>query len=343
MSYNSSFIQSIPVPYRGSITVHYPASQNGGSMIVDYYGTAYEDVEVDIFVDTSPFDSSVAHCNDSVNNLTASVGAMNTAQCMAIANNADIVSKSIINGFFHTVRTDLETQKAELVQTIEARLLLLRQQAATLREKQKTMSEDYARTSARYLKIFTDINNELSSRIHKVDQPVFDFVESVDTQNDRMLHTDMVQTVVLMNNESNSVEVKINTATVKRHAFDAMKLARDFLSSKMTSEMTMLQSCIDGTGNDSYMIPVCFMKTESENNYVETQSFIPNELVSRNPSLKDMISKKLENVEMNTNVLNDFEHIKSYIQSEIDNHIVSNDDHSLRVKSMINTMLNQQF
>ena len=100
MSYNRRFTRRVAVPYSGSMTVNYPASEHAGSKTVYYNGTAYEDVEVDIHVDTSPFDASVAICNDHVNALTASVGAMNTAQCIAITENADKVSKSIIDGFF---------------------------------------------------------------------------------------------------------------------------------------------------------------------------------------------------------------------------------------------------
>lgn len=166
MSYTESFSRTIAVHYSGTVTVNYPASEHGGSTTASYSGTAYEQVDVDIHVDTAPFDASVANCNNHVNGLTASVGAMNTAQCIAIRKNADKVSKALIDGFFHTVRTDMGTQKAELEQVINARLLLLRQQTTSLKAIQDTMAEDYARTTARYQKIFNDLNRELSNRIH---------------------------------------------------------------------------------------------------------------------------------------------------------------------------------
>ena len=79
MSYTESFSRSIAVHYSGTVTVNYPASEHGGSTTASYSGTAYEQVDVDIHVDTAPFDASVANCNNHVNGLTASVGAMNTA------------------------------------------------------------------------------------------------------------------------------------------------------------------------------------------------------------------------------------------------------------------------
>lgn len=341
MSYSRRFNRRVSVPYSGTITVSYPPSQNGGVKTASYSGTAYEDVEVEIHVDTTSFDASVANCNGHVNGLTASVAAMNTAQCVSIAENAEKVSKTLIDGFFHTVRTDLSTQRAELEQTIQARLLLLRQQAATLKEKQKTMAEDYARTTARYQKLFTDLNNELSVRIHQVDQPVFDVVREADTQSDRMLHTDMVQTAVTMSKESSMLQAQIGAATVKHHALESMSQIQGFLSTKAATERTLVQACVEnGAGDESYLVPVCFMKTESENRLVNRQCVIPDYYRSRNPKLQEELCDRLEDADFHDGDSGS-EQLKSYFQSEIANNIAGNDSHSQRVRDMINKMLNK--
>lgn len=339
MSYNRRFTRRLAVPYSGSMTVNYPPSQNGGSKTVYYDGTAYEDVEVDIHVDTSPFDASVANCNDHVNDLTASVGAMNTAQCIAIKENADKVSKSIIDGFFHTVRTDLSTQKAELEQVIEARLLLLRQQAASLKEKQRTMADDYARTTARYQKIFSDLNNELSVRIHEIDQPVFSLVKEVDIQSDRMLHTDMVQTAVTMSKESSILQAQISAATVKKHALEAMGMTRNFLTSKAVSERTIRKTTIEGSGEEIYLIPVCFMRTESEEK-ISQKCLIPEYYSKNNDYLQNRLCDTLEEYEFPIRTESETEQLQSYVQAEMANKITGNDNHSVRVRDMISKMLN---
>lgn len=341
MSYSRRFRRTVEVPYEKTEIVRYPASQNGGSMPVTVRGTARELVEVDIHVDTSPFDSSVVNCNQHINGLTASVGALNTAQCVAIADNAEKVSKTIIDGFFHTVRTDLSTQKVELEQTIEARLILLRQQAASLKEKQKTMAEDYARTTARYQKLFADLNNELSVRVHQADQPVFDLVKEVDTQSDRMLHTDMVQTAVTMSKESSMLQAQISAATVKHHALESMNKVQDFLVSKARTERTILESCIEGSGNDSYLVPVCYLKTVSENQNIESQCITPSYYSFKDSGLQKKLCDCLENVNWEGDSENNIELLNSYIQTEIANNIAGDDSHSRRVREMINQMLNK--
>lgn len=110
MSYSRSFTKTIAIHYSG--TVNYPASQNGGS--VSFSGTEYEDVTVNVHVDTAPFDASVDHCNTSVGVLTGAVVATEAAQTASIRKNALKVGNTIIEGFFKTVRSEISQQIMEL-------------------------------------------------------------------------------------------------------------------------------------------------------------------------------------------------------------------------------------
>lgn len=333
MSYNRSFSRTIAVHYSGSVS--YPASERGGT--VSYSGTAYEDVYVDIHVDTNDFDRSISNCNSTVNGLTASIGAMNAAQCKAINDNANKVSKAIIDGFFHTVRTDLETQKAELQQVIESRLILLRQQAASLREKKENMKEDYARTSARYQKIFSDINNELSVRIHQIDQPIFNFAKDVDDQNSRMLHTDMVQNTVTLNKESGLLQSQISAAMVKQHALLAMNQASEFLMSKARTELTLQNTGLPKFDQDRFYIPVCYMETKSAKS-VEQKCHINSKYSN---CISEQLNKSLSEKDLDKNTDSENNQIKSYFEDEVAQKIKGNDSHSSRVKALILKMFNK--
>lgn len=359
MSYSKNFKRTVKADYKGRISVSYIAGDENHSpeITVEYDGEhtsktfngtgnfyiddyAEEEVNVQIDVDTAPFDASVANCNDNVNGLTASVGAMNAAQCLSIKENTDKISQSLIDGFFNTVRTDLSAQTAELEQAIEARLLLLRQQASTLKEKQKAMEADYARTTARYQKIFTDLNNELSVRIHEIDQPVFNFVKEIDTQSDRMLHTDMVQTAITMSKENSILQAQISSAMVKNHALEAMGKAQNFLTSKAISERTIQETTIEGSGDDAYLIPVCYMRTESEKQQTEQKCLIP-DYYSQQGNLKERLCATLDEYEFPERTASENDQLKSYVQTEIAHCISGNDNHSDRVRVLINKLLNK--
>ena len=336
MSYTRRFSRSIPVHYSGSVS--YPPSKSGGS--VSYSGTTYEEVEVVIDVDTTPFDSSVANCNNTVNGLTASVGAMNAAQCLAISQNADKVSKTIIDGFFHTVRTDLSTQRAELEQTISARLLLLQQQAKSLSQKRDDMEEHYTRTSARYHKTFEELNKELAARIHALDENVFRLVKSVEEQSDRMLHTDLVQTAVTLNKENGIAQSQLNVATMKNHALHAMHQMENFLTSKARSELTMKEATIDGTGDDGYLMPICFMESVDESHQINRLCVVPEQYASLHQQLSDKVESAFESTETRMEELEKMQ-LRSYMQEEIAHHLSADDAHTHRVRVLINNMFNE--
>lgn len=336
MSYTRSFSRQITIHYSGSVS--YPASQNGGT--VSYSGTATEMVNVEIEVDTRDFDSSVATCNNSVNGLTASVGAMNAAQCLAISQNADKVSKTIIDGFFHTARTDLSTQRAELEQTVTARIGLLREQARQLHRKQEDMRDHYARTSTRYHKIFEDLNEELSNGIHKLDEDVFRVVGHVGDQSSRMLHTDMVQNAVTLSKESSQAQSMLGVATVKRHALEAMEKAEDFLASKARSELTMRNTTVEGSGSDRYLVPVCCLETTDEHCQAGRQCVLPEQYASMRQRVADRMDDAVFNQQQAPMTAQEKEQLQAYMQEEIACHITGGDRHSDRVRVLINKMFN---
>lgn len=338
MSYTEHFRRRVAVPYSGSVSVSYPASQHGGTTTAYYSGTAYEDVDVEIHVDTTPFDRSIDGCNASVGGLTTSVAAMNAAQCASIRENAEKVSSTIINGFFQTVRTDLSTQKAELQQTVQARLILLREQKKSLLALQQKMSEDYARTSARYHKIFSELNDELANRIHEIDRHVFDFAKNVEEQSNRMLKTDMIQSAVTAGKESSILQAQLNVALMKQHALQAMSQAQNFLVNKAVSEKTIQQSVIDGNGSDRYYVPVCYMRTESENKAVSQKCIFPDYYASAKNAIEKKVVANFEQMDMGFEKSNE---LKSYVQAEVSQNITSNDAHSERVRDMIIKMLNK--
>ena len=166
MSYRRSFHKTIVVHYSGSVSYSYPASQNGGSGTAHYSGTAYEDVQVNIDVETTPFDNSVAHCNNSVNVLTGAVVATEAAQVASIDSNAKKIGSTIVEGFFKTIRSEISQQISELSSRLDATLMHLHKMAKRCVEKQKQMESDYNGVSNRYMKIFDDLNNELANRIY---------------------------------------------------------------------------------------------------------------------------------------------------------------------------------
>ena len=258
---------------------------------MSYSGYAEDVVNVEIDVDTNPLDHRVRECNSTINRLTASVGAMNAAQCAMIASKANQVSDAIIKGFFQSVSADLSAQRMELQQKTESRLILLRKQAETLVSKQKTMQVDYQRTSARYQKLFTELNKELALRIHQINLPVFDVVKMITTQDDRMMHTDLVQTAVTLGKESTKASAQLNVAALKRNAMLVLKRVNEYLTISAQSEHTVEKAEINVQNGETRYLPAIFYEVMKEGHSRKQYCLMQNGFEQQCPNVERLMER----------------------------------------------------
>lgn len=170
MSYSQRYTARVQIS--GSKSVSYPASQNGGTMSVSY--SDFEDVNINLFVDTDSFDANVAGCNASVDILSGAVVAVNAAQCAEIEASADKVSTSIVDGFYGMIRSELSQQMTDFRNRFSAQQMQLMQLGKSIVACRDTMQGDYARISDRYRAIFQDLDKECYRRIFVLDQASFD-------------------------------------------------------------------------------------------------------------------------------------------------------------------------
>lgn len=256
MSYRQTFERTVRVHYSG--TVHYPASQNGGT--VDYSGTEYEKVYINIDVDTDPLEASVLDCNHEVEKLTGSVVATETAHVSSIAANSDRIGKTIINGFFKTVRSEISQEIARLTATVDATLVQLKKMADQCRHKQMQMASDYRRLLERYSKTFDDLNNELENRIHSLDEATFKLREKIQTLCDTNNKTTGAATVAIAGQEGTALQSRMAASRTKRLALGALHEANRFLDTRRKVDH-VLENCLLPTDKETdYYAPVLYME-----------------------------------------------------------------------------------
>ncbi len=169
MSYTRSYSSSINVS--GYTTVSYPSSEHGGSMRVSYEQNV--PVNIEVTVATEPFDDSIDSAGAHVDGLTASVAAMNAANCATIAQCSDRISDSLINGFYNLIQSDISTKKAENNTAIQSKSALLLEHSKAVQDKHDRMLSDVERERAKFGKVFSDLDKELERRITEVNKPAF--------------------------------------------------------------------------------------------------------------------------------------------------------------------------
>ena len=333
MSYTKSFNKTIAVHYSGSVS--YPASQYGGS--ASFSGTAYENVTVNIEVDTNPFDRSIAGCNTSVNALTGAVVATEAAQIASIVKNSKKVANTIVDGFFGYIRSEISQQIMELSQKIDAHLLHLRELAKNCVAKQKQMEVDYNRITSRYLKIFDDLNNELKNRIFELNKPAFIFKSDNDKHTIRTIGNDLVSTVTVFGLESGELQAKISASVAKKRALDAINQANIFLWKQKQLQSTINQSMLKESMGAIRFLPFCFVETRGEQNQIRKKVYQADFLPKTNTN--ELINK-FQTQSWVSGTKEQKDNIQRYFNLEVSNAYTANNQHDERVKETLVKIFN---
>jgi hypothetical protein len=338
MSYTRKYHEIITVRGSRTVTVTYPASQNGGSKSVTVDYKEEVPVDVNIHVDTKPFDNSVEHCNDNVNVLTAAVVAAETAQIISIDKNAKKVATTVVNGFFSYIKSEISQQIAELTQNIDAQLMHLRELANSCAQKKVQMEGDFSRISSRYVKIFDDLNNELRNRIFELDKPTFQFKKELDNQKIRSTENDLVNIVTVYGKEGGTNQNQIGISFAKKRALDTINQAKIFLWQQKRLNHTIQKSMLNENLSTKQFSPICFIETKNDNSQIHKSLFAADcfNIKSNKATEQELIShfSSPESI-WGMSKSDQIEKLKTYFSAELNQKITSNDLHANRVREMI--------
>jgi hypothetical protein len=225
MSYTQRFHDSLTV--YGSKSVSYPKSENGGTMTVSYSETVPLDITVD--VETAPFDHSVSNCNGSIDVLTGSVAAMNGAQIAAIRETAGNISRSLIDGFFNTINTELSQQIQTQDSAIQAGAGLIAEQGKAVSAQKRVMETDYNRISSRYAALFQNLDDECHKRIYALDKRSFNLARNVQKKLLLEMGANTAAKNVLGIEEESSSKLMLAASRLKRLAHDVLEVLRMYV------------------------------------------------------------------------------------------------------------------
>ena len=263
MSYTRSYRESITVSGSESDTFSYPASENGGSKTVTIHYTKDVPVEVNIFVDTNPFERSISKVKGNVDLLTGAVVATETAEIISKEKNAKKVGKSIVKGFFSYIKSEISQQISELTQNVNAQLVHLKELSQSCLSKKKQMEGDFNRIASRYVKIFEDLNHELSNRILELDKAAFVFKKETDNSKVRTTNNDLVNTIAISGKEGCDLQAQISASISKKRAFDTINKAIIFLRQQNRMNETIQKSTFNESISNSIYLTICYIETKN--------------------------------------------------------------------------------
>ena len=343
MSYSRTYRETVSQRVSETVYYDYPASESGGSSSVYVELEAEIPVEVNIYVDTDPFDQSVENCSSHVNLLTGAIVATETAEIASRTRNSKKVASTIVGGFFSYIRSEISQQISELTQSTDAQLMHLRELMQTCISKKKQLESDYIRISSRYVKIFDDLNGELSNRIYELDKPAFVFKKETDSQKIRTSDNDLVNTVAIFGSESSDLQSRIGASITKKRALDTLNKAKMFLWQQKKLNNTILQNMHNESLAGPIFTPVCFVESKSANNQIDKNIHNANyfselnENSAKNSLMEHFSSKTIKWVKFSPS---DAKNISLYFNIELNANSSNNDQHAIRVREMIQKIAN---
>jgi hypothetical protein len=342
MSYTREYRETITVSGSETVSVSYPASEKGSEKSVTVPYTQYVPVIINILVDTVPFDKSVNYVNGNVDVLTGAVIATEAAEVASKATNAIKVGSTIVNGFFGYIRSEISQQIAELSQNIDAHIMHLKELSQSCLSKKKQMEGDYARISGRYVKIFDDLNNELSNRVFELDKPAFVFKKETDNQKIRTSFNDLVNTVTICAIESSELQSKIGASITKKRALDTLNKVNEFFLQQKKLNTTIQQSMLNESKLCSIYIPCCYVETNNANNQIDKNIYSTDFLsVLKDKNKKNEIVEQFSSNSISWSKLSPDaqKNLSLFFNTELNNSATANDKHSLRVREMIQKLV----
>ena len=218
MSYSKHY--STKIHYSGTVSCSYPASEHGGSKRVHYDG--YVPVDIDVVVDTDPFDQSVRDASGALGLVAGALSATEAAQVEQIRRSAKKISQTAIRGFYRTLTSELSAQVSEFGSSMKSTVGLLVEQGQQVEQVHSQMESDYHAIKARYTRLFAGLDRELDQRVHELDRPAFQLSKQAMQGVVARPYEESAAKILVHTQDTSTTPLKLMCARAKAYASHAL-------------------------------------------------------------------------------------------------------------------------
>jgi hypothetical protein len=317
-----------------TITISYPASEKGGSVSE----TVRIDipVNIEIEVDTAPLDSSVGHCRRNVDVLAGAVVATGAANVAAINHSSNLVSKSVTDGFFRLIRSEISQQATEYATRCDALFLKLDELKKACLAKKLQMEADFHRKANQYTNLFSDLDSELTRRIQTLDKLAFDLSSAASLQSDRSFSgvTSMVPAV--SGTEDSRNRSALLTTRIRSRVLDTIHKTSAFLAGDrlLTASFRSILRQDAPNGVNERSLPVIYMYADGAQSGVEKLTTGP---ALAAPGARDALLQRVRSADREWIAMDSRTRsaVDSLLSKRVSDAITSSDAKQTRVGEMI--------
>lgn len=244
------------VSYSGSKTVHYPASEHGGSITVHYSGTV--PVGITINVQTGPFDRSVSETNTSLGLVAGAVAATEAAQVAEITRAGNQIAQTAINGFFRVLSSEMSAQMSEFSSSMKSCVGLLAEEGRQVEHIHAQMDADYHRIMARYVRLFDELDRELDRRVHELNRPAFQICQHAMRETVAQPYAAFAARAATHEGDIAQTTLKLTCAQSKQRVSSSLGSLGDMCDYLCDYQDKVSDAMCDETGEGDVLMPVVY-------------------------------------------------------------------------------------
>lgn len=313
-----------------TVNITYPKSESGGSKSV----TVEEPVYVDVYVESDPFEHSVDNCDNSLHLLQAGIVAAEAAEKNSRIENSKRLGKSLNDGFFQVVNSNLTIQAKEESANAKALVGTLYAQQKELMKIRHRMEGDYNLIKSRYVKLFEDYDKELHNRIFALNRRTFQLAEESVKELMRPSSSMLTAASLIGQKENLSLQTKITASRVKFYASLVITKVKSFIEGQNVLKYRLRNIISDECRNETCHAPVmCMQVTEKKRSEFKVYS---SSLVAKNERISTIVAQRLKAPELNWQRMqaSDNSRITGYLSDYV-NAAYADSERGRRVSSLI--------
>ena len=304
---------------------------------------------VNLSIDDRPFNQSVQRCcqqvdalNGDVNTLTTSVVMGATGISAAKAAAAKVISGSLNRGFSRYIKYLIEEKLALLKPKLISDAATLNGIGKQLSDRKSTLENDYNRITSRYTKIFLQLQENLETRLHKLDEIAFDICQSVDSEvfNDP-LGVAFGQSVCSGTEQLTAADL-VKLATVKNNAVETMRQIESQVISMRQLKKAIQDILSEHAVKDQQRISMPVLRLECdrlETEGADVKVFVPSNFSKGNDGdVNSKISHVFSTIPQIHKSKQESAEVDQYFQKQISSWVAGQENPDPRVLQCIRTM-----
>lgn len=335
MSYRRTY-QEVISGYE-TVSYSYPASQHGGRDSITVHWQ--EPVIVTIDVDTVPFDESVSSIKHHVDVLTGSVVATQAAQVAQKVHSANAIAKSVTDGFFTLIRSDITQQMAALKSRIDSLLLSLADIKVNLVGIQQQMGMDYARITERYSRVFESLDEEMRNRVLALDEAMLRARDHLVQEEARPKDKQAAVVPTVFGGENSQGQTAVVTAGIRARMNQLLISAKAYLVSerRLANGLEAILSEPRKEGSPTIALPALYLLADAPSGEKLEEVFLPDsdrhELTR--PEIHDQLLVQFRQSELPWAPLGRHPQVERYLNALVDGLESGDAAHAARVRQTI--------